>query len=189
MFFDQTPQYYPLLFSFILGVTFGILWEIFRLWRRISPSPVMQFFRDFIFAMLFVLGSRTFYSRISHGQIRWFYILAQLMGMVLYHWLIGRFLYEPIYHMMQALYGGMKWCGTILFYPVKVLFGLLGKVWNVIQNWATLFLKKLFIFVKRYIIIFLYKSFYKKPKLKERTAHHGEKGKKESQGDISRFYH
>lgn len=190
MFFAQTQLYSILPASFLLGVTFGIVWEILRLWRRIAPSPVAEFVRDFLFVMTVILGSRVFYGKLSYGQIRWFYVAAELAGMVLYHLLVGRFLYEPIYRLLCRLARLLRKIFSLILYPFKLAAMFAGKVWNILGNLAIAFLKKVFIFIKKYIIIKLYKPFRHEKNLKERNLKHGKEGSKEpEEGHISRFYH
>lgn len=188
MYFSLEQQLLTLAQAFGLGVVIGVVYEIFRIWRRFCPSQIAEFVRDFIFIVGTVLFSSWFYIRTSWGQIRWFYVLAQLLGAVLFHKLIGRFCFEVICKFLAWLFGGIKFLLCQLFRPI---LWLLHRVLKFLQKVVNIIFKKLFIFIKKYIIIFTYPLFHRKmKKSKERTANHGEKSSEaENQKGYSQFYH
>ena len=181
MYFSLQQQLLATVQALGLGVVVGIAFELVRVWRRLCPSAVAEFVRDFLFVTGAVLLSSWFYIRFAQGQLRWFYLLAELAGAVLFHKLIGRFCYEPLGKLMQYLSGLLRQLFFYLVAPIVFLFKFsCGIIYNIF--------KKLFIFIKKYIIIFTSSLFQRKKNSKERKKSHGKDDFSQKEG-YSQFYH
>ena len=170
MYFSLQQQLLVLWRSFLLGILIGIIFDVFCLWRRFCASRASVFARDFLFVSGVVLLSSVFYLHNSWGQIRWFYILSQCAGAVLFHKLIGRWLLNPIHAILSFVF---RWICRLMRAVFSPIFRLLGLVFTGIQKLFHIIFKKLFIFINKYIIIIL--SSLKRRKTKEREVTNGTK--------------
>ncbi len=186
MYFSLQQQLFALWQSFWLGIAIGVLLMLFRLWRRFCPSQAADFVRDFLFISGTVLLSGIFYLRVSRGQIRWFYLLAQLLGALVFDRGVTRWLLPLIHRVLCVLFSLLERVLRVLLFPFVRVFGWL---FAGVKKLIRIIFKKLFIFIKKYIIILLHSVFRDRKKTKERMSTDGPKAEDQAKRRISQFYH
>ncbi|MBR5783084.1 MAG: spore cortex biosynthesis protein YabQ [Clostridia bacterium] len=167
--------------ALLVGVIIGMMYEGLRILRHFRSGAVMQFICDFVLIVGAAVVSVQYYRYTSDGQIRWFCVLSQLLGLILYCRLVGRFLFAPICRLSAKIGKLLRW----MVFPFVWVMRLLGKTLNLAVKFAEKKLKKCFIFIKKYSII--NKSKASERKTKERNETNGKEDRTQEYG--TRFYH
>ena len=86
-----------------LGFAFGLVYEVFRLLRRIVRTCVpVVFAEDMLYAFICSLATVLFIFIVNEGQARVYIILAVFVGIALYCLTVGRVFYA-IYRRISSL--------------------------------------------------------------------------------------
>lgn len=140
-------------------------------------------FWRFLLDILRVLGAAgmtlLYFQHHADGQIRWYDLVCELSAGFLFYICIGRFLEK----MLRFLIGYIAKVFEVLLRPLRLLISMAARGIKRLAKITSGFLKKLFIFSYRYIIMLIYP---RKNKRKEPSSY----GKKaEEKVSVTRFYH
>ena len=113
-FFTVSEQTELFLLSVLAGVTFGVLWDVFRALRVMLPpmrSTALTAVCDALYMIICGLGLYIFSLLFARGEIRAFYWLGALLGAVIYILTAGtvimgflRWLFGGIYGFLHKVY-------------------------------------------------------------------------------------
>ena len=105
-FFTVSEQTELFLLSVLAGVTFGVLWDVFRALRVMLPpmrSTALTAVCDALYMIICGLGLYIFSLLFARGEIRAFYWLGALLGAVIYILTVG----TVIMGFLRWLFGGI----------------------------------------------------------------------------------
>ena len=112
-----------LLYSLLLGISLGILFGLFKLPLNIAKELIKKrtfkftadLVCDIIISVVYTLAVVIFIYAANEGVIRYFMIAASFIGLLLYHFSLGRILNklaaviaQPIYAFGVCVYKGIK---------------------------------------------------------------------------------
>ena len=84
-----------LLLSAVMGAAIALMYDFLRIWRRVvrhgSFWTALEDFFYWIIVSVMVFGM-LYYE--NNGAFRWFAVLGAGIGMIIYRWILGRFLVE-----------------------------------------------------------------------------------------------
>ena len=81
--------------SVVMGVFFGLLYEVFRISRiAFNLSKITIAIEDFVFLMLCAIGVFAFSLEYGNGMIRLFFVIGALLGAILYLLTVGRLILQ-----------------------------------------------------------------------------------------------
>lgn len=168
--------------AFLIGIGSGILFEIFRLWRYFKNGFVSVFLQDFLFFLLTFFAVTWYCIQKNDGQIRWFYLPPVGIGFVLYRLSFGKWLYRPIVWITEKI--GVVLCKIfrLFWMPISWMIGKTAYLLRAFVLLNVIFLKKLFIFLKKCNIIKFNKTRFV-------SEGKNESGKSQKEENIIRFYH
>ena len=87
----NNAQFVPLVWSVLLGVVSGVLWDILRFFRRLLPcGKVCLFFEDVLFFTVWSFLTFMLCYVTNFGIIRAYILLAQPFGFFLWYCLPGK---------------------------------------------------------------------------------------------------
>lgn len=100
-------QYTSFLYSIIMGLALGIIYDLFKLDRNIfKRSTVYIFVSDVLFWVISAFVLFSFCIVFSNGQIRGFIILGALLGFMIFRLTLSRlfwYFFKPIKKIIQKL--------------------------------------------------------------------------------------
>lgn len=139
-------------FAMALGVGLGLslLYDVFRLFRLLwPPSKLLLFFEDVLYWVLSAVSVFCFLLVRCDGSIRFFAMLGLLLGWLVCHLTISRWIYRLSKRLVRVLHKIARWIRRHIFRPItrlirgifRVLARLLEKLCNI--------LKKVLDFVKK----------------------------------------
>ncbi len=123
-----------------------------------------------------------YFHNYADGQIRWYDIGLEILGCWLFHFCVGRYIVRLMRRIVTYVIALIKKIFSIIWFPFRFAFGLLAKI-------TRGFLKKVFIFLRQYIIMSLQAFKFRCKKKRKETEDYGKTKEKEKIGDGSRFYH
>ena len=177
---DLARQSQVMLGAALLGAGLSLGFELVRVAGYFLKGAFWRFTLDVLRVFVGGMVVLYYFQRSADGQIRWYDLSAMLLSAWLFHLCIGRFLVIPLRRILSVLF--------LLFYKIlRCLWYPLGRLLRLFTKIASAFFKKVFIFLKRYIIIKPYQLFLKRKKIKE--APRGTKTEEKKQGSFSQFYH
>ncbi|MDR0983543.1 MAG: spore cortex biosynthesis protein YabQ [Ruminococcus sp.] len=84
-FFTINEQARLFLFSCLLGAPLGIIFDLFRISRRLIPhNKAVVHIEDIVFIFIWVILLVIYYTSFGMGQFRFIYVLGSGLGFVLY---------------------------------------------------------------------------------------------------------
>lgn len=102
--FSVSEQMVCLLWSVVLGLVLGVLYDVFRMIRLlIFTSNVSVFICDFLFMVISGFFSVVFSMGFSRGNTRYFIILGEILGFLFYRLTIGRFTVSVVSFLSQKI--------------------------------------------------------------------------------------
>ncbi len=105
--------------SCLLGVSLGIIYDCFRVFREIVPcKKVAVFFQDLLFFAIVTLCTLVFWVGINKGQLRLYLIVGEAFGSWLYFQSISRIVFWLVCQMIHFVKRFLRF----LFRPIKRLF-------------------------------------------------------------------
>lgn len=185
---DFTHQLYVALGAALLGMGIGLYFSLMRVVGHFLHGTFWLFVLDFLRVVGATFGALLYFRYAADGQIRWYDIVMLLLAMWLFHFCFGRFLVKFLCRLISFLVEFFKKIWALIWYPLGLLLQFFSKAVRFITKMTLCFLKKVFIFLKRYIIIIPYPLFLKRKKIKEASIS-GNKAEEKTQGNISQFYH
>lgn len=91
-----------------VGIGLAVLYDCLRIWRRLIPhGTVWLSVEDILFWMTASLITFVVCFVEDAGNIRWFAVAGEVIGALMYHYTIGRFL--------------VKYVSFILLFPVRII--------------------------------------------------------------------
>lgn len=135
----ENQAYLFLVFS-LTGMAIGILFDIFRVSRKVfHTSDIVTYIEDILFWTLsgFLILFNIWYF--NNGNIRIYMFLGMLMGIIIYLLLISNFIMKIITTTINLI--------KIVFYkifepPIKAILTILSKFVKIIENFLNKFVKK-----------------------------------------------
>ena len=127
----------------LFGVALGAIYDVFRIFRIAIPcGKIAVFIQDIIFFVLSATLSFLFMLYTNTGEIRFFYILGELIGFTIYYFTIGILVYKSA----KAVVGFIKKILRLIFRfvlkPIWRLFLLIIKLIKFLSNKVNIFIKK-----------------------------------------------
>ena len=84
-------------YGFLFGCLIGLVYDFFRVFRLVfNAGTVVLFIEDFIFSVFLAVSVFAFCFLFNNGKIRFFYLIAALLGWVLYYLTAGKLIYRAI---------------------------------------------------------------------------------------------
>ncbi len=128
-----------LLVSFLAGILFGALYDLFRIRRlalRLACRPdgtgsrisrphgqrldtVLCFFEDLLFCLFATVVLILVDYRLYYGVPRWYAYGATVAGFALYRVTVGRLVMGSAKALLHALRAGVLWCRRRLLHPAR----------------------------------------------------------------------
>lgn len=100
-------QYICFLYSLVLGVSLGIVYDLFKLDRLLfKRSKIFLFFSDILFWLISAFLIFTFCVIFSNGQIRGYIVLGTLLGFVIYRLTLSKLIFllvNPLKKLVKKL--------------------------------------------------------------------------------------
>lgn len=142
--------------SLLWGAGLGMLWDLFRIFRLGFPTGrVSAFVEDVAYAVLAALATLLFFYLFTSGAFRFFVLVGELLGFVVYYFTIGRLVYQifiVLIRFLKKLIGWITW-------PLRKLILFLAKKITPILRKAGRFQKK-FTKKHKFSLPFLHGSLY-----------------------------
>lgn len=133
-FFTLSEECLLFLYSVLLGVFLGVVFDIFRIIRAIIPhKSALVAVEDVIFMMIWGLSLVIFSVELSRGNVRFFCFLGSVLGFAIYFFTVGYALLTAIRAVSNAI--------RRFFYLVyrKILLKIAGGFVSVYQKVKTFF--------------------------------------------------
>lgn len=119
MFFNISEQALLFLMSVVMGVFFGLLYEVFRISRiAFNLSKLAIAIEDFVFLMLCAIGVFAFSIEYGNGMIRLFFVIGALLGAILYLLTVGRLIFAASRGIIFAIKSFFSFIYRILIHPI-----------------------------------------------------------------------
>lgn len=116
-----------LLYACGLGFLIGVVYELFRSFREISPpSRTVCFVQDILFCLVSALLMFFAFLMISDGKIYPYLLVGTLVGFFVFYCTVGRWLHKLIAVVWKRAVFVFKGFCRILFYPAKVGFSFVA---------------------------------------------------------------
>ena len=107
------------LYSLVLGLILGIIYDIFRIFRlTFNVKKWGIFFQDILYFITISLVSFSFIIIFNKGEVRYYIIIGQLIGGVIYYISLGRIVYKYSKNLLWHINRFFR----NLFFPLKVIF-------------------------------------------------------------------
>ena len=106
----------------VTGIVIGILFDIFRIWRRsFKTADWLTGLQDILFWLL--TGIIVLFSifQFNQGEIRSYVFIGMAIGIILYMLTISRFVVQNCVKVIQ-------WMKKILAYPIKIFLQFIKKM-------------------------------------------------------------
>ena len=104
--------------SIICGAALGVVFDLFKLTRKIIKNKIIIAVEDIIFLVICALTSFSFMLRVSSGEIRIFIILGIIIGFIMYYFSVS-VIVNKIFDLLEKLLKGFfKIVKIIIFIPI-----------------------------------------------------------------------
>ncbi|MBQ8600124.1 MAG: spore cortex biosynthesis protein YabQ [Clostridia bacterium] len=156
---DLSAQAVAFLWTVVLGAALGVLYDWFRIGRILKKKWAFTvFLEDLLFSLLAAVATAYCFTFTNHGQVRLFLLAGELLGFVIYHNTVGVLVTAQARFLARFL----AFC---------------GKKARKFMN----FLKKPFIFLKRWYTMKMY-HFKERKALREKRIQSNPKRRKSKKG-------
>lgn len=140
-----TNQIYIFLFAVIFGLIFGVINDFFRFIRYLGfKSKTAVFFQDLIFMSLCGLLSFFFLLVFNKGEIRYFPLIGEFIGLAIYRYTIGIITYK----IFKLILSFLQLIALFIKKIVRVILKVLKKIFRPILGSNAFIRKKLKIMQK-----------------------------------------
>ena len=78
------------LLFFVLGLLFGLIYDLFKIFRNLTRFKIFIFFIDILFFVLFSLSIFKACVILNSGNVRYFIIQASFLGIIFYKFIISK---------------------------------------------------------------------------------------------------
>ena len=118
-FFSINEEIFLFGLSCIFGVVIGICYDIFRTARILFPhNTILVVIEDVLFMTGYTIFLSSFASACARGELRFYYIVGNTIGFILYLFTIG----SIVINTMKKIYFIIKKTIEIFFRPVQSLY-------------------------------------------------------------------
>ena len=108
------------LVCFCWGIALLAVYDVLRIVRRVIKHNIIAIsLEDFLFWLLFLAGTFELLRRKNNGIFRYSVIIAAAAGMVLYHFLLGRYAVPLIAGGLNRIKRAVKKWKSLLTAPIK----------------------------------------------------------------------
>jgi len=122
-FFNISEQTSLFLWSCVVGVGLGFVYDMFRVARIIvKHNKTAVFFEDFIFTVFFALTIFVYSTERARGEIRFYIILGCFLGFILYVFTVGLIVVTITRKVVMVLYKILFILYKIFIAPILKLF-------------------------------------------------------------------
>ena len=133
-FFSLSYECQIFLYSIILGIGLGIVFDIFRVIRAVIPhNNFFVAFEDILFILVWTFSLVIFSVELSGGNIRFFCFMGTFLGFVIYFFSVGKivitfirnissFIRQIINAVFGRIYGFLRHCFVSVCQKVKYFF-------------------------------------------------------------------
>lgn len=119
-------EVYVFLGMVLLGAGWGLLFDLFRVFRRVArPGFLAVSISDILFWMLslaLVSGTMLYFN---NGQLRWYVFLGILLGGIFYFLLFSRLILTALVKLLEILLKFLHFIFKILLTPLGFLYKIL----------------------------------------------------------------
>jgi spore cortex biosynthesis protein YabQ len=130
-FFTVDTQLEVFLISCGVGVVLGIIYDIFRLFRIVLPHPdVLTAIEDILYLTAYGIFLMCFAFSLMRGQIRFFFIVGNALGFVLWFFTVGSVLNRVAYRLKKYILTFCSWVA----YPFRKFWAILLSFKKSIKN-------------------------------------------------------
>lgn len=113
MYMSFSPPSKIFLISILLGLSFGALWDIFRILRLSIPSgKIFIFIQDVIYCLIICLSTLIFFYFFTFGGFRFFVLIGEFFGFIIYYFTIGHIvfnIFKIIIHFLHKIIWFLTW--------------------------------------------------------------------------------
>lgn len=127
-FFSPREQVLLFLFSALLGVGLGVLFDCFRALRALIPHT--RFFvglEDVLFLLVWGFSLVTFAMEKGRGEVRFYYLLGSIIGFTLYFFTVGSVVNSVIKILIGTLFRISRGLYKFLVRPIVKIFVVIAK--------------------------------------------------------------
>lgn len=137
MYMAFSPPATIFLMSIILGMSFGALWDIFRILRLSIPSgKIFIFMQDVVYSLIICLATLIFFYFFTFGGFRFFVLIGEFFGFIIYYFTIGHIIFNVfkiIIHFLHKLIWILTWplrkfLTKMLYFFKKLLYNFNQKI-------------------------------------------------------------
>lgn len=109
--------------AFIIGILIGFILDLFKFLRiTINFKDSLIVIQDFLFFFISGLVSMFYIVFFGDGKIRFYIILAQIIGFLVYHFMISHFILKIYILILNRLRGLFKIISIKIIRPIVFLF-------------------------------------------------------------------
>ena len=124
---SPTYQLWCFAVALAVGLALGVVYEVFRLVRLISPrGKILTFICDILFMSLASLVNFILTVVINTGIVRWYILLGQAVGFVAYMCTIGR-VSGALFRLIRKV---IVWILWVIFTPFRLLWSVMRKFFS-----------------------------------------------------------
>ena len=124
---SPTQQLRYFVIALAVGLAIGVIYEVFRLIRLISPKgKILCFVCDVLFMSVASLISFVLTVVINTGIVRWYILLGEAVGFFVYMRTVGR-VSGALFRLIRKLIAKILW---LIFTPFRLLKRLVFKIFS-----------------------------------------------------------
>lgn len=133
-FFSLSDECLIFLYSTILGIALGVVFDIFRVIRAVIPhNSFFVAFEDILFMLIWTFSLVIFSVELSGGNIRFFCFVGTFLGFIIYFFSVGKivigfirsissFIRRLLKAVFVRIYGFFRRCFVSVCQKVKSFF-------------------------------------------------------------------
>ena len=132
------------IFFFIIGVALGIIYDLFKIKRRLFGQNIVGLFiDDIVFSFLSCIIVLVSVFVFNNGIVRWFEFVMCMCGFIIYRITLSKLLLTIFYCVIDSFRRALKQLAAILFLPFyKTAFPLFRFCYRMIYK------KSIFFYIK-----------------------------------------
>lgn len=134
MYMAFSPPSTIFLMSILLGLSFGALWDIFRILRLSIPSgKVFVFIQDVVYCLIICLSTLIFFYFFTFGGFRFFVLIGEFFGFIIYYFTIGNIvfnIFKVIIHFLHKIIWFLTWPIRKIIAKILCLFKRILCIFN-----------------------------------------------------------
>ena len=124
-------QLYIFLIYIVLGIVIGIIFDIFRILRKLFKTPdLITYLEDIIFWIIAGLLLIFVIFKFSSGEIRIYNIIGLVIGSIFYIIVISKYFININVKIILVLKNIVKKFIIILMYPIKIILRIIKGVFK-----------------------------------------------------------